>query len=106
MASFSRLSRCSRCGVEHSRSHRWCLKCHALNMRLWRASHPLTPSQRLKDNARSYANVYLKRGKLKRLPCWCGARAEMHHPDYHRPLLVEWLCREHHLELHRKAKAA
>jgi hypothetical protein len=58
-------------------------------------------------NARAYANVYLRRGKLKRKPCWCGAVGQMHHDDYSRPLAVVWLCRNHHLDLHAgKALAA
>ena len=56
---------------------------------------------RQRANARSYANVYLKRGKLVRQPCEvCGADAEMHHDDYSKPLDVRWLCREHHLDHH------
>ena len=54
-------------------------------------------------NARSYAHVYLKRGKLKKEPCQeCGDLiSEMHHPDYSKPLKIIWLCRVCHLELHR-----
>jgi hypothetical protein len=70
-------------------------------MREWRKTHPLTPEQRRKDIARSYANAYKRRGKLIPRPCWCGGEAEMHHPDYSRPLHVVWLCREHHRALHR-----
>ena len=65
----------------------------------------MTPEQRRKDRCRSYANVYLKRGKLKREPCLhCGTKAsQMHHPDYDQPLLVQWLCRPCNLVLHRTA---
>lgn len=75
-------------------------------MRVWRMSHPLTGLQRIKDNCRSYANVYLRRGKLKRQRCTeCGSRrSEMHHADYTKPLEVEWLCRECHLSRHRAEK--
>lgn len=56
-------------------------------------------------NARSYAKVYLRRGKLKQEPCKvCGQKAEKHHPDYSKPLEVEWLCRRHHLALHAEQK--
>jgi hypothetical protein len=39
-----------------------------------------------------------------RPPCEvCGAlSAEAHHKDYSRPLDVVWLCRKHHMELHRR----
>jgi len=66
--------------------------------------NPLTPEQRLKMNCRSYAHVYLKRGKLKKLPCQeCGnEKSQMHHPDYSKPLEIIWLCRSCHLELHKE----
>lgn len=53
-------------------------------------------------NARSYANVYLQRGKLKRGPCAdCGGPGDhMHHDDYDRPLDVTWLCRPCHGRRH------
>src|SRR4051794_9202976 len=95
---------CVRCGLEPQRpSHAWCKTCHAANMRGWRKSNPLTEEQRFKDNARSLASRGLERGKITRQRCQgCGAeRAEMHHPDYSKPLEVEWLCRPCHLEHHR-----
>ena len=100
--------RCSRCGALHSRTHRYCADCHATYMRDWRKTHPPTVEQRRKDNCRSYAGVYLRRGKLVRQPCEeCGsADAQMHHPDYAKPLLVKWLCRACHLHLHRGEEAA
>jgi hypothetical protein len=96
------MKQCSRCGIEHNRKNqRYCLTCHAANMRTWRASHPMTEEQRLKDISRSYANTYLKRGKIAPEPCvFCGAKAQMHHPDYSKPLEIIWLCRKHHLRLH------
>lgn len=70
-------------------------------MRIFRSVHKLTPLQRLKDNCRSYAGVYKRRGKIEKMPCKCGnPNTEMHHPDYTQPLKVEWLCRDCHLELH------
>ena len=67
-------------------------------MRKWRKDHPLTEDQKVRDRARSYANVYLSRGKLQRGPCEdCGVTHEdqpvrMHHEDYSKPLEVTWLC--------------
>ena len=71
-------------------------------MRLWRKSHPLTLEQRKKMNCRSYANTYLKRGKIVKVPCIkCGEKkSQMHHDNYDKPLEVIWLCRNCHLELH------
>ena len=41
--------------------------------------------------------------KLARQPCEkCGEYGEAHHHDYSKPLDVIWLCRRHHMELHRK----
>ena len=53
--------------------------------------------------ARSYANVYRRKGKLKPELCEvCGdEQVQMHHDDYGKPLKVRWLCHLHHLQLHR-----
>lgn len=96
--------KCSRCGIYHGQSsHAYCHKCKAAYMREWRKSHELTLEQKVKDNARSYAGVYKRRGKLQKRPCeHCGSRdSQMHHPDYAQPLKVIWLCRDCHLDLHR-----
>lgn len=62
----------------------------------------LTLEQKVKGNARSYAKVYLRRGKIERKPCEvCGAfDSQMHHEDYSKPLEIVWLCRRHHLVEH------
>ena len=91
---------CLKCNLFPQRQkHPYCLKCHRETMKIWRKSHPLTPEQKKKDNCRSYAYVYLKRGKLKKKPCQnCGSlESQMHHPDYNQPLFVSWLCRSCHL---------
>ena len=70
-------------------------------MREFRKTHPLTGDARRKANARSYTHVLIRRGKIIRQPCKvCGELAQVHHPDYDDPRLVDWLCRAHHLELH------
>ena len=71
-------------------------------MREWRKTHPLNVEQRRKMNARCYANVYQRRGKLIPAPCRdCGSpEAQKHHPDYSRPIDVVWLCRSCHLAEH------
>lgn len=74
----------------------------AAYMREWRKTHPLTPEQKRKDICRSYTAVLIKRGKIERLPCSvCGEKAQAHHPDYNDPRRVRWLCREHHMDLHK-----
>jgi hypothetical protein len=104
---------CSKCGgpLEENRigKQRYCLSCHAANMRENRVRHSeLTDEQRQKANARSYANVYLRRGYITRGSCEvCGdTNAEMHHDDYSKPTEIRWLCRVHHLEHHRELEKA
>lgn len=99
---------CSKCDafLELSRlgKQRYCMPCHAEHMRLTRPKHcELPPVPRMKANARSYANVYKKRGVLNRRPCeQCGNElSQFHHEDYSKPLEVKHLCRPCHLELHR-----
>ena len=74
-------------------------------MRIWRKTHPLSPEQRLRENARSYARIYVKRGKLTKLPCqMCGNYpSEIHHSNYTRPLEIIWLCPNCHRSLHTSA---
>jgi hypothetical protein len=45
---------------------------------------------------------------LERQPCEvCGAaKVEAHHPDYSKPLEVQWLCKRHHAEVHTKQERA
>lgn len=58
-----------------------------------------------------YANLLvhlaIKQGKLTKQSCeLCGnPKAEAHHDDYSKPLSVRWLCRHHHMKLHRKDAA-
>jgi len=83
----------------------YCKSCHAAYMRENRTRHSeLTPQQKQKANARTYANVYVKRGTLLKQPCSiCGnVKAEMHHNDYKKPLEVIWLCRPCHLNIHKQ----
>lgn len=93
---------CSKCPNPHGKNHAYCNPCHAADMRKFRKTHRLTPEQAKKDNARSYAGVYLRRGKIKRQPCQvrgCAKKSQMHHHDYDKPLEVEWYCRDHHMTL-------
>lgn len=101
-------SLCTKCGAPNNRNkQRYCVNCHAKYMRNWRKTNPISPEQRVKGIARSYSKVYLRRGKIIKKPCEvCGSEnVEMHHADYSKPLEITWLCREHHLSLHRKEKA-
>lgn len=46
----------------------------------------------------------ISREKIRRLPCEeCGEKeTHAHHNNYSKPLQVEWLCKKHHYEKHRK----
>ena len=94
-------NKCTKCGEENRVfGQRWCTACRASWMRYGRK--PLSESQRMRANARSYAKVYLLRGKLERGLCEdCGrVGEEMHHDDYSKPLEIRWFCRVHHLQHH------
>lgn len=57
---------------------------------------------RHKRNARDRVGYAIKTGKLKKMPCIkCGnENSEAHHPDYSKPLEVEWLCKKCHSKEH------
>ena len=74
-------------------------------MREYRKTHPLNEFQRAKAITRSKTLIYIKRGKIKKLPCnVCGITENLqaHHHDYNNFKDVEWLCKnchkEHHIE--------
>ena len=59
-----------------------------------------------KRAAHKAVELALLRGALTRLGCEkCGERAHAHHDDYSKPLLVRWLCPQHHAEAHHKMRA-
>lgn len=62
--------------------------------------HPYTKPMR---QARRRANHLKDTGLILAHPCQvCGGEnTEMHHPDYEQPEQVVWLCRKHHIELHK-----
>lgn len=68
-----------------------------------RKSYPRPPE---KLRARIMAICARRAGKLVRQPCEkCGVeQTDAHHDDYSKPLEVRWLCRAHHLELHRQQR--
>ena len=60
------------------------------------------PVLRIRYLARWLFKRYKRTGKIPVLPCVnCGAvKAEGHHPDYSKPLLIVWLCKKCHREEH------
>lgn len=95
---------CSRCcGPRDREGQRYCRSCHSAYMKEKRPKYKDLPEKEKKKNiARSYARMYQRRGKLIQKPCGrCGSEnSEKHHPDYDKPLTVEWLCRPCHAEHH------
>lgn len=94
---------CSTCHEQHDRAgQRNCKKCHAAYMREWRKANPPSEEQRRKGICRSYTKVLVTRGHLLKQPCSIcrSAEVEAHHPDYGRPRLVIWLCKQDHRLIH------
>jgi hypothetical protein len=91
-----------KCGAQLRYKQRNCKACHAATMRQYRRVNPMTPMQREKDKIRSLAKHYYQTGRIVKTQCeLCGdPNSEMHHPDYNKPLMVVWLCRPHHLNVH------
>jgi len=80
--------------------------------REWAAANPGYMTKKKKDwwqknkdrmRVKDALRYAIKTGKVLKTPCHvCGSeKVEGHHPDYSRPLDVVWLCKEHHLEIHR-----
>lgn len=63
---------------------------------------------RKRHNARRVTQKAILRGELIKQPCFiCGVGGddvEVHHPSYSAPLAISWLCKQHHLELHKEHK--
>lgn len=58
-----------------------------------------------KDRVRLKVLKALRFGIIKKGCCEiCKTKIniEAHHTDYRKPLQVTWLCRKHHIEIHRK----
>lgn len=62
-----------------------------------------TPFAAFKIAAKNAAREAMRHGVLFRKPCDdCGnVKSEAHHPDYSKPLEVDWLCRRCHMKRHR-----
>lgn len=65
------------------------------------------PTRRKLTRIRQIARNAVRSGHLQRQPCaisGCPSKAQMHHPDYDKPLEVEWYCPEHHRALHQRER--
>lgn len=103
---------CSRCNepIEDHRlgKYRYCLKCHAKNMRDKRPKYKdLSIEQKKKIRIRSLSNMRQRRGILETEPCkHCGSgkNIEKHHHEYANDAPVVFLCRKCHIRLHKGDK--
>jgi hypothetical protein len=65
-------------------------------VRKWRLRNPE------KNRAHKKVFVAVRNGSLKKLPCFCGeTKVQAHHEDYSKPLDVMWLCKIHHILIHK-----
>jgi len=83
---------------------------YAAYLRNWHANHPGKQKiydgriDRNKRNVRKKLGRAVKSGKIIKLNCkQCGnINTQAHHEDYSKPLEVIWLCKNCHMEHHRK----
>ena len=61
-----------------------------------------------KLTAHAVVRAALRSGEIKRGPCEiCGSSiVDAHHDDYGQPLVVRWLCRRDHQQLHAALRRA
>lgn len=71
------------------------------NKRIYEDTHKVNNPDKYK--ARTAVGNAIRDGRSIRKSCRvCGKKAEAHHVDYSKPLDVDWLCRTHHREEHKK----
>jgi hypothetical protein len=86
----------------------YCKDCENAYQRRYQKNYTPRIPQQKKIKCRAYAQKALEGGKLTRQPCerCCDLKTEMHHEDYDKPLEVNWLCRECHLDLHNERNSS
>lgn len=87
--------------IDRSKSRGLNTYCRPCQKGLRRNAHRIDPR---KNRARAAVARAVEAEILKREPCEnCGAEpTEAHHPDYARPLDVQWLCQPCHADEHRR----
>lgn len=115
------INQCYACRSKRTRQNPAHREKQAKIHKAWYEAHAKTPERRARkaERMRAYRLAHvarerylarmvtwraIKAGRLTRQPCEvCGAtKVQAHHADYGKPLDVRWLCRPHHLELHRR----
>lgn len=87
---------------QRKKSKLWHLKNYKPHKRS-RLKFLTSEDQTIKRKARVKAQTAVKNGTLIKEKCfYCKSKyTQMHHPDYSKPLEVIWVCRNHHLDIHR-----
>ena len=62
------------------------------------------PKHKKKSRARQMLRNAVALGKITKEPCQeCSSEKSVgHHSDYNKPLVVLWLCKDHHEEWHKQ----
>ena len=99
-----RLGKCKHCTIKESIRRK---KENIESYREWNRKWSLTWAKKNPEKIKAYKKVLhaVKTGKLIRKPCVkCGQKAQAHHEDYSKPLIVKWLCPKHHSYEHKKTR--
>lgn len=94
----------------------WCRKCGVSKHGEWlktpagRAAQKRDAQKRGKTQkaaVRRFTYAAIELGLLVRRPCEvCGVtRVQAHHTDYSQPLVVRWLCKDHHDQAHHEGRS-
>ena len=124
---YERKTRCKACISAYQKAYRdkqnankpsdWKKKTvdKAAYQKAWNKAHPGYATQKKREwwqankdrlKVKWVVKDALLSGRLVKQPCFvCGdLKVEAHHADYSAPLAVSWLCKQHHIELHREHK--
>ncbi len=83
----------------YSDFRKWCLPKEEHNR--FGSGHTLA-ERLVRIKCREILNHAIRDKKIQREQCMiCGKNAEAYHPDYTKPLRVEWLCFKHHRQAHK-----
>jgi predicted DNA-binding protein YlxM (UPF0122 family) len=77
------------------------------NLRYGEENHFYRGGSLKNDRVANMVQIALNNGALTKSPCeQCKLEnVEGHHDDYNKPLIVRWLCKEHHFDWHKKNRA-
>ena len=79
-----------------------CIDCNAEYQRSLHRKRDFSNYDQKKIKVRVMTRKQIKKGFITPRPCEiCGAKGQVHHPDYSKPFDIVWLCVKHHGEKHR-----